>query len=127
MAFGIWARQRFGDLPSKAIIGEIIGSAVTGATDAFYLRKSGAKHTVDIDFVDANGSITVLTATLEALAGTNWRILATHYFTASELASKGCMFHVIDKPAYAIRVNITVITGADVNDIITIRYIPGEE
>lgn len=104
----------------------------TGPSGALFLNRMTAKHTIAVEFADANASISAVSVALEAaglaesgddLTGVVWHTLATHALTAAELAAKSCMFHVVDKVVGAVRVNITVLNGLSAGDNVSVAYL----
>ena len=104
------------------------GVAATGASKGVTLSDFSSTHTVEVYYTDANASITVLTVDLEgsidpsrtADASAHWFQLASYTLTSAELTAKQAMFHVVNKGASRLRVNITTLTGADAGDAVTV-------
>lgn len=109
------------------------GVAVTGASLPKHLHQGNVNHTVACHYIDANGSISALTLVLEgsidppgvADADLNWFSLATHEFTAAEIAAKSAMFHVVNRAVFRIRLNLTVLTGEAAGDLVYATYNTG--
>ena len=73
--------------------------------------------------VTASGAPTAVTMDLEgSIDGTNFGQLAQHVLVAGELTAKLAIFHVINKPVYFVRANMTTFTQA-ASETITVKVV----
>lgn len=105
----------------------------TGVSSSIALNYPTASHTVQVDFVDANASITAMTVVLQACAQNKdtsdadaiWFDLQSYALTGANLTAKSAMFHTVNKPVERVRVNLLTATGIGAGDTVTVRYIQG--
>ncbi len=108
------------------------GVTTTGVSQSIFLAKVVQDHTVSCYYTDEDSSITALTIALEGSddprsvsdSDAHWYQLASHIFSALEIANKKAMFHVNNKPIKRIRLNLSTLTGAGSGDKVYARYIP---
>lgn len=99
----------------------------TGAGSSIFLAEPKSKHKVDISFVDADTSITVLVVELQsssdgravADADAVWTTEVTMTFSAAQLTAKKGVFNIVDKLMKRIRLNVKTATGIGAGDSIT--------
>ena len=103
----------------------------TGASISIHLHEYNDKHTVEGDYLDPDSGVTAMTVVLEGAATPRipdasciWFPLMTYALTATDITNKNFMFFTVSKNIGRVRVNITVLTGADANTKINIRYVP---
>lgn len=95
----------------------IRGATATGTQTQGTLFVDGeTDHTFNCSFLNST-SITAFTAVLQGTIdnGTTWSDLGTNAFDAGELSNKFGMLHVVSKAIDTVRINITVLTGTDLD------------
>lgn len=98
-------------------------AAATGASSAQKVGQIPSAHTVQATM---GGTVVATAVTLDlegSLDNTTWFTLASHPFSAAEIVAEGAMFHVIDKPARYVRLNLTTLTGGTAPTV-TAKYEP---
>lgn len=81
----------------------------TGASSVWGFRQNATDHTIQSTIT---GSPTVVVLDLEgSLDEVTWFTLASHSFSAAELSAQAAMFHVTNKLAKHIRLNLATLTG----------------
>lgn len=94
----------------------------TGAGSSWPLRNGVQEHTVQAVITGAPTAVTVaLEASLDG--GTSWNAIGTYAFVAGDLTAGFAMFHVVNKPAELVRLNLTVLTGGT-SPTVTGYYLP---
>lgn len=107
------------------------GVYTVGASPSLNLDEVCGQHTVQVSYIDT-ANITAMTVVLQATADNpsipdataKWSDLITYALLPADITAKGAMFHVVNKPVQRIRVNITILTGAVLGNLITVKYIP---
>lgn len=102
----------------------LAAATATGAGTAVHLRKGVQEHTVQVVIT---GAPTAVTVALEASLndGATWNSIGTQAFAAGDLTAGSLMYHVVDKPAQYVRMNVTVLTGGTAPTV-TAFYFPFE-
>lgn len=111
----------------------LIDQAVAvGAGQSVRLPVVTNDHFVEVYFIDANASISVLIVDLEISldrpeindATAKWYVLDSHTLSGAELTAKQAGYAVLNAPAQRIRACIKTLTGGDGStDIVTVRSI----
>lgn len=90
-------------------------------------------HTIQATYAALSSSTATTTQILEfslqgSLDGSNWFSLADCAFTTTQIAAKGGMFHVTDKPVTYVRAAITSATFSSTTnrDVLTITHLSCE-
>ncbi len=103
-----------------------------GAGNSIQLSKPVSDHTVAVDYVDADSTISNIVVALqgsvsnrgESDSSAKWFDLAAYTFTSADRSAKSAMFHVVSRPVNRVRLNIITLNGADTNDFVNARYTP---
>ena len=93
------------------------GATATGTQTQGTLFVDGeTNHTFSCSFLNST-SITAFTAVLQGTIddGTTWHDLGTNVFDATELSNKYSMMHSVSRAVDTVRINITVLTGTDLD------------
>ncbi|MCK5613918.1 hypothetical protein KAR91_69290 [Candidatus Pacearchaeota archaeon] len=110
---------------STAYAGTIMlnGATATGASSHQSVDRE-TNHTFSCSFLTST-SITAFTAVLQGTIDNKatWHDLGTNVFDATELSNRYSMMHVADRPVDKVRINITTLTGTDLDA--DCYYIPG--
>ena len=102
---------------STAYAGTIMlnGATATGPSGSLFV--DGEKyHTFNCSFLNST-SITAFTAVLQGSIDnkTTWSDLGTNVFDATELSNRYSMMHPVSRAIDHIRINITALTGTDLD------------
>lgn len=102
----------------------LAAATATGAGASVRLKKVVQEHTVQALIT---GSPTAVTVSLESSLndGVTWNAIGTYPFAAGDLTAGSVMYHVIDKPAELVRMNLTSLTGGTAPTV-TVFYLPFE-
>jgi len=106
--------------------------AATGVSAGRLLQKPISSHTVHAWFVDANDSVSEATLALEISldpssvsdANAKWIQIAEYDFNSAEITAKEAIFHVNQRVAQRIRLNLTAFDGSGA-DRFSARYQEG--
>lgn len=101
-------------------------ATATGASSSYVLSRGAPtlvqEHTVQATITGAPTAVTIaLEASLDN--GVSWNALGTYAFVAADLTAGFAMFHVVNKPAELVRLNLTVLTGGTAPTV-TGYYLP---
>ena len=92
------------------------GATATGASIPLAVVNGESEHTFSCSFLNST-SITAFTAVLQGTIDNKatWHDLGTNVFDATELSNRYSMMHVVNRPVDKIRINITALTGTDLD------------
>lgn len=102
----------------------------TGPGSSIFLQEKQEDHTVQIEYIDANASISALVVNLEGSldgrdipdASAQWFVLDTYTFDAAALLVKKGMFHTLSKLVTRVRLNLVTATGIGAGDSVSAKY-----
>ena len=100
-----------------AYAGTIMLNGATATGPSGYLFVDGEKyHTFNCSFLTST-SITAFTAVLQGSIDnkTTWSDLGTNVFDATELSNRYSMMHPVSRAVDHVRINITALTGTDLD------------
>lgn len=85
------------------------GATATGAGSSKTLRKAHRTHVLQVTIT--GGPSSVIVALEGSLNGTNWDSLGSITMSAGQLSAGVGILHVVDKPVYFVRANLTTLSG----------------
>ena len=92
------------------------GATATGASVPVDVVDGESEHTFSCSFLTST-SITAFTAVLQGTIDNKatWHDLGTNVYDATELSNRYSMMHVVDRVVDKVRINITALTGTDLD------------